>query len=130
MKKILFFLLLIALIVGVSYYKDYGRTRIYIEDSLITIVNLDKTLLNNKSVAMREARNRFQESIANGVSLAEGPCLAELLVPGWSLDIVHNPKEAIDREREHQCKYFLDGLTERLIEYDTIGNFIRIVERQ
>ena len=130
MKKFLLILLLIALLVGGAYRFDYGPTRDILESLASTIVDLDKAVLDNKSVALREARIVVQRAMVNnGGVLETSPCLSDVLVPGWSLDIVHAPREEVDDQFNKQCASFLSGETQYLIEYDTLGNFVQIVER-
>ena len=127
-RKFLLFILLIIIATSVAYKYDYKGTRQYIERTIFNVTELDAILLNNKSVALREARIIFQTQASKGKFL-DGSCLAEELVPGWSFDIVHSPLTEKDVLPENQCANYLSGKTQYLIEYDTIGNFIQIKER-
>jgi hypothetical protein len=131
MKKIFVFLLFFALLASFAYALDFGSTRSLFRNIVVNFSTLDEKLLNNKSVALKEARITVQAAIvSNGGVLESAPCLAEELVPGWSLDVVHIPRIEEDEFPENSCISFLNGDTERLIEYDTLGDFIGIIERK
>lgn len=128
MKKILLLLLVLTLLIVGAYRFDYGRTRDIVDGKLSNIINLDKVLLNNKSVALREARIVVQNALINNKGiLTRGQCLSNILVPGWSLDIVHYPRTDEDNYIDNQCETFVSGEHKYLIEYSTTGDFVRIV---
>ena len=127
-KKILVLVLFIVLAIGAAYQYDIKNTRSVIEGMFANVSNLDAILLNNKSLALREAKTVFQNELDNGKNF-DGACLREELVPGWSFDIVHSPRIEEDSLTANKCTNFENGITQYLIEYDTIGNFVQIKER-
>ena len=127
-RKILLYILIITIGVAFAYRYDFYGMRQFIERVVFNVTVLDATLLNNRSVALREARSIFQTRIATGGSI-DGSCLAEVLVPGWSFDVVHSPEIDDDKLLVNQCNNYLTGVTQYLIEYDTVGNFVQIKER-
>lgn len=58
-------------------------------------------------------------------SLAKGPCLSEEVVSGWCVDIAHDPRRSVDEERANQCRRYLDGDVDHLVELAPNGDFIR-----
>lgn len=75
-------------------------------------------------MALKNALNIFAEQKKNGVDLAKGPCLG-IVAPDWVLDIVHNPRQAVDDKEENQCKEFRSGQVHHFIELDPDGKLIR-----
>ncbi|MBI2617683.1 hypothetical protein HYW55_06120 [Candidatus Gottesmanbacteria bacterium] len=76
---------------------------------------------------IKKAQEIFEEKKKSGVLLGDGPCLSEELIPDWSFDIVHNPRQDIDNQPENQCQYFREGKTHHFIEFDQQGRLIRML---
>ena len=75
--------------------------------------------------AINQARHLYQNRIDSGEDLSKGPCLSDALMPGWVLDIAHNPRIAIDDLSENQCPSFREGKSVHFVELDSKGNLIR-----
>lgn len=75
--------------------------------------------------AVNQARYIYNLRQKDGVDFSNGPCLTDALMPGWVLDLVHNPREAIDDLSENQCRSFLEGSAKHFVELDLNGNFVR-----
>lgn len=74
--------------------------------------------------AVELAREAYDEAVAAGVDLSNGPCISEDLQPGWVADIAHDPRQEIDNDPANQCQSFLNGEAEHFVELDPEGNLI------
>lgn len=72
------------------------------------------------------AQKLFKQKKAEGLDMSDGPCLTNELIPGWVVDVAHDPRQPIDNQPENQCSAFRQGKAEHFIELDTNGNLIRI----
>ncbi|CAN5748588.1 hypothetical protein BH23CHL2_BH23CHL2_14640 [soil metagenome] len=77
--------------------------------------------------AIAAAMERYEEVAASGMDLSNGPCIAEELedVPGWSVDIAHDPRQEVDNDPANQCQAYRDGRTTHFVELDPDGELIR-----
>lgn len=77
---------------------------------------------------VRQAAQRaYDAAKATGKQRLEaGPCLADRLLPDWSMDVAHDPRTAADDLPENQCPAFLAGETHHLIELTPEGKLIRM----
>lgn len=75
--------------------------------------------------AIEKAKSVFEQTRTEGVDLRDGPCLAEELLPNWSFDIAHSPREAVDEAETNQCQNYRSGKTKHVVEFDVEGNLIR-----
>jgi hypothetical protein len=73
-----------------------------------------------------KAKTIYNEMYDAGVSMVNGPCLSNNLDTGWVLDIVHDPRTAVDNLIENQCESFISGQATHFIELDTEGNLIKM----
>lgn len=80
-----------------------------------------------RSRAIEAAQTVYATQAAAGVDFSAGPCIADELegVPGWSVDIAHDPRQDIDDQPGNQCRAYRDGRTEHFVELDPDGNLIR-----
>ena len=74
--------------------------------------------------AIAAAHLAYEEAIAEGRDLADGPCLGVVL-DNWVADVAHNPREEVDDHPENQCEAFRSGEAEHFVELDPDGDFIR-----
>ncbi len=59
--------------------------------------------------------------------LSAGPCLSEG-IPGlsdWVVDVVHEPRQAVDDRPANQCQSYRDGDTHHFVELTPTGQLIR-----
>ena len=77
--------------------------------------------------AIEAAMAVYEEAVASGIDLSVGPCIAEELddIPGWSVDISHDPRQEIDNDSANQCQAYRDGRTTHFVELDPDGELIR-----
>lgn len=127
MMKIIFWTVVWFVLFTVILYTTNTFNWQKIVKSFFTDVTLiDERVLDNPSLALRQARIKVIEELSRDVDISQGPCLAETLIPNWSLDLVHHPREAIDDLEANQCYNYRTGITKRIIEFDISGNFIGI----
>lgn len=89
--------------------------------------NGDVSLLKKpKEAPISKAQTLFQQRLREGMDMGRGPCLSNDLNPGWVVDVVHNPREAVDDLPENQCAAYLEGRASHFIELDLEGNVVRI----
>ena len=74
--------------------------------------------------AIAAAHLAYEEAIAQGRDLADGPCLGVVL-ENWVADIAHDPRQEIDDRPENQCEAYRSGEAEHFVELDPEGELIR-----
>lgn len=77
-------------------------------------------------IAINQANHLYKAKLISGEDLSFGPCLSDALMPGWVVDIVHNPRTPVDDLPENQCPSFREGRAKHFVELDIKGNLIRI----
>lgn len=75
--------------------------------------------------AVNQAKYFYQQKKDRREDLSSGPCLTESLMPGWVVDIVHNPRLPIDDLGENQCKSYREGRAKHFVELDINGGLVR-----
>lgn len=75
--------------------------------------------------AINQANFLYRQRKAMGVDFSTGPCISNSLMPGWVVDIVHNPRTSVDELPENQCSAYIEDRIAHFVELDTEGNFIR-----
>lgn len=75
--------------------------------------------------AVNQAQFIFRQRKITGEDFSKGSCLSNALMPGWVLDLAHNPRLSIDDLPENQCPAFLEGRVKHFVELDLNGNLIR-----
>lgn len=78
-----------------------------------------------KEQAVELAQQAYQQALARGETLSQGPCLG-VIMPGWVVDIAHKPRQSIDDRPENQCAAFRMGEAGHFVELDPQGNVIRV----
>ncbi len=76
--------------------------------------------------AVNQAQLVYRQAVKRGENLKSGPCLTNALLPGWVVDIVHEPRTPEDDLPGNQCKAYLEGSAEHFVELDIDGNVIRV----
>ncbi|OGE16119.1 hypothetical protein A3F00_04285 [Candidatus Daviesbacteria bacterium RIFCSPHIGHO2_12_FULL_37_11] len=77
-------------------------------------------------VAVNQAQHVYNLRIQTGEDLSNGPCISNALMPGWVVDIVHNPRQEVDNLPENQCSAYLEGKAAHFVELDLEGNVTRV----
>lgn len=80
---------------------------------------------NAVGTAVNQGKLLYQTEKGRNRDFSSGPCLSNALMPGWVLDIVHNPRQPVDDLAENQCSAYREGKAEHFVELDTEGNLIR-----
>ncbi|MBU1164062.1 hypothetical protein KKA15_00695 [Patescibacteria group bacterium] len=124
MKKLLLLTIIIAIVIGVAYYKNVKIVRESMDKIIASSEEKLDDFKSNKANAIREGRKMLDEKLISGFDLEKRPCLAEEIVPNWAIDIVHNPLEDVDSEAENQCQSYLEGRVENIILMDEYGHQI------
>ena len=75
--------------------------------------------------AVNQAKYLYQQKKEKTEDLSNGPCLSNALMPGWVLDIAHNPRLPVDDLAENQCSALREGKASHFVELDIDGNLIR-----
>ena len=79
---------------------------------------------NERDRAIAAAYVAFEEAIAEGRDLADGPCLGVVL-ENWVADLAHDPREEVDDRPENQCEAYRNGHLEHFVELSPQGILIR-----
>jgi len=71
-------------------------------------------------------RQACYQVINEGQDLSAGPCLLDPIPQdsNWVCDIAHNPRQAIDNEKENQCNAWHNGTAKHFIELTPECEFI------
>ena len=80
---------------------------------------------NEMETAINQAQHLYRQRKEQGGDFLSGPCLSNALMPGWVVDIAHNPRIAIDDRAENQCPAYFEGRAKHFVELDPEGNLIR-----
>jgi hypothetical protein len=114
MKKMLFILVLLVIIVFVS-----GCTQT--QDNVGSL----------KDQAISKCKSLCEEKLSADTDLSNGPCLSDnnpdWNVLDWVCDVAHDPREAVDNLAENQCQDFRNGRSNHFVEVDPNCDFIKAV---
>ena len=91
---------------------------------LIGITIIIAEIRGHKTNALRQARTLLDQKLKSGYDLDTRPCLAEEIVPGWAIDLVHQPIEEVDKLPQNQCQKYISGEVENIILFDEFGHQI------
>lgn len=75
--------------------------------------------------AINQANFLYSQRKSLKEDFSTGPCLSNALMPGWVVDIVHNPRTSVDNLPENQCSAYIEGKVVHFVELDQEGNLIR-----
>lgn len=81
---------------------------------------------SDEDKAVAQAKLIYERKKEAEVDFSSGPCLTNDLMPGWVLDIAHNPREEIDNLVENQCQAYIEGRANHFVELDLEGNLIKV----
>lgn len=76
--------------------------------------------------AVRQAKKVYEDKKALGIDFSSGPCLTNDLMPDYVLDLVHNPRQAVDDLPQNQCQAYIEGRARHFVEMDLDGNIAQI----
>ena len=80
-----------------------------------------------RAKAVAAAATAYEQALARGVDFTNGPCIADPLesVPGWVVDVAHDPRRDVDDDPANQCASYRSGDAEHFVELDRAGNLLR-----
>lgn len=119
MPKNLLFAICLAVIL-VSAYLVYASN-----NGLAPFPNFNKPGKSELDTAVNQAKYLYKVKKEEGTDFSKGPCLSNALMPGWVLDIVHNPRQPVDDLVVNQCASYVSGQAKHFVELDTEGNLVR-----
>jgi hypothetical protein len=94
-------------------------------DYMSGAVQLEQKKQTDKSLAIVKCQELCQMEFASDkVDFEAGQCLREEIIPDWSCDIAHSPRQTVDDDPVNQCVYFRTGQTHHFVELD--GNCSKI----
>lgn len=81
-----------------------------------------------KDLAIEFAKEIYKQKKSKGTDFSNGPCIANPIseLPGWVIDISHNPRQEVDDLPENQCSAFRLGQANHFIELNERGEVIKI----
>lgn len=96
-------------------------------DTVSGKVQFEQKKLTEKNLAKIKCQELCQIELAAGEEdFLIGPCLAEEIMPDWSCDIVHSPRQEVDDEHSNQCTSFRTGVTHHFVEVDGNCNAVKV----
>ena len=113
-----------AIVIGVLYYKNVSVVRKSVDEAFRKSEEKISEIRGHKVNAIRQARSLLDQKLKSGYDLENRPCLAEEIVPGWAVDIVHQPIEEVDNLLQNQCQFYLEGKVKNLILMDEYGHTV------
>lgn len=124
MKEI-FFLTTFIFITGI--FAGCGRTVSEVTDVATGSKFVNAKKQSDVEIAKVNAKKAYENYVMlhPDDDLANGPCVAEELMPDWVADIAHSPRQAVDNLAENQCQSFRNGTAHHFVELDPGGNVIR-----
>lgn len=79
-----------------------------------------------KEAAIRYASEEYKLLQSEGKDFSSGPCIAENIISGWSVDVVHLPRIALDDLSSNQCQRPRKSKKQHLIELSVDGDLVRV----
>jgi len=125
LRKLLFLTIILAVGIGIAYYMNVSVVRNQMDEIISISEQKINELKGHRANAIRQARKLLDEKLKSGYDLENRPCLAEEIVPGWAIDIVHQPIEEVDMLEINQCQSYLEGKVENIILMDEFGHQIK-----
>ncbi len=130
MKKTLIIGSIVAVLVlgGFSCGNKYATVNVNANAAAQAAKNAAASVNKNtitKDAAIAAAKALFIKSEANGLDLTNGPCITNNLIADWVVDVVHNPRTAVDDQPENQCSAYRNGTAHHFVELDLNGQFVR-----
>lgn len=113
-----------------------SKQKLFLVSITITLLTAVFTIYTNYDPGRYQARLELEKAVrqsghiynlrkSQGIDFSTGPCLANILIPGWALDTAHSPRIISDDLPQNQCSSYLDGSSEHFVELDLNGNLIR-----
>lgn len=125
---LVFSFFILAGCVKVQEYLGIVNTQlIEVGDNISGKIQLEQKKQADKAIANFKCQELCQFELTSGdTDFNNGPCLAEEIIPDWSCDIVHSPRQAVDDDPANQCASFRQGLTHHFVEVDGNCNRVKV----
>ncbi len=83
----------------------------------------DDAVSDEEVAAVAAAEAAYQQAVAAGTDLTNGPCISEALpgAEGWVADVVHDPRTEVDDDPANQCQSYLNASLDHFVEITTEG---------
>lgn len=81
-----------------------------------------------RDLAIEYAKEIYKQKKSEDIDFSNGPCIANPIpeLPGWVVDIAHDPRQEVDNLPENQCSAFSLKQSNHFIELDENGEIIKI----
>lgn len=79
---------------------------------------------SDRELAIEKAEELFEQKLAEGMDMNDGPCLSDEIIPDWVVDVAHSPREPVDNLSKNQCSAYREGKAHHFVELDPEGNLI------
>lgn len=81
-----------------------------------------------KDLAIEYAKEIYKQKKSGGTDFSSGPCIANPVpeLPGWVVDIAHDPRQEVDNLPENQCSNFRLGQANHFIELNEKGEVMKV----
>lgn len=76
--------------------------------------------------SVNQAKVVYDQYKSLGTDFSSGPCLSNALLPGWVLDVAHNPRTPGDDLPQNQCSALKEGKAKHFVELDPDGKLIKV----
>ena len=119
-SSVILAVLIIAL--GVWYFRAGTSTNNITSDNDTSAVKTP-TFEEQKTEQLEFAQRVYSQYKTAGGNMSSGPCLSN--GTEWVVDVVNNPRQAVDDLPANQCPSYLSGLSKHFIELDLSGNLVR-----
>lgn len=86
---------------------------------------LQQKLNADRDLAIGRATALYAQKVVEGMSMENGPCLSNEIIPDWVLDIAHNPRQEADDQPKNQCSAYRKGMAHHFVELDINGALIK-----
>ena len=95
-------------------------------DRITGTVAVEQKKAVDRSLATVKCQELCQYEATNGNDLSSGPCLSNVIIPGWVCDLANNPRQPADNDPANQCEAFRNGTAQHFVEVDGNCNLIKV----
>jgi hypothetical protein len=114
LSKIIYIVVGVLVVLGIIaliFFKVYAPKAAKIQADNNELIRKAKVLFTTQSKIIKD--------------MAVGPCLG-FINDDYVVDVVNNPRTAVDDDPKNQCESYTLGQAKHFIELDTKGNFVRM----
>jgi len=92
--------------------------------SALCISQAPKPSENETQLAIQKCIDLCKQKLSENISLENGPCLSNEIIPDWVCDVAHWPRQPVDNLPENQCPAF-GSTAHNFVEVNETCGFIR-----